>query len=110
MTFGLKRGVHDQPQYPQLWTLVAVSMHVPVVAAFPHSMIVLGDELHVHWEAAQVPSPQSRPQDPQWRAFVLRSTHDDPHTVRADKHWFVKLSPNTLAPAKVREMLGGVNA
>ena len=58
----------------------AVSIHVPVAGILGHSVTVGGDELHVHWEAVQVPSPQARPQAPQLRASALRSTHVHPVT------------------------------
>ncbi len=81
MTFALQSYVHEWPQFPQFWGSDAVSIHVPVVGLLGHSATRGGDELHVHWEAVQVPSPQERPQAPQLRGSVLTSTHDDPHMV-----------------------------
>jgi len=72
--------VHTLPQFPQLLTSDAVSMHVPFTGLLGHSMTVGGDELHVHWEAVQVPSPQEWPQAPQLRGSVLRSTQVHPIT------------------------------
>ena len=53
-------------------------MHVPFTGLLGHSMTVGGDALHVHWEAAQVPSPQEWPHAPQLRGSVVRSTHVHP--------------------------------
>jgi len=50
--------MQDSPQFPQLWTSAAVSMHVPLTGSLGHSMTVGGDVLHVHWEFVQVPRPQ----------------------------------------------------
>jgi hypothetical protein len=82
-------------------------MHTPDVGLLGHSMTVGGDELHVHWAAAQVPNPQSRPQDPQCSASVTRLTHDDPHSEKPDAQAQEKFCPKTLASARVTERLGG---
>jgi hypothetical protein len=78
MTFALQSYVHEWPQLPQFWGSDAVSIHVPVAGLLGHSATKGGDELHVHWEAVQVPSPQERPQVPQLRGSVVRSTHVHP--------------------------------
>jgi hypothetical protein len=105
-----KGGVHNRPQPPQLCMSEAVSMHVPVMGTLGQNMTVGGNELHVHWEAVQVPNPQPRPHDPQWRASELRSAHDDPQSVYPDEHVHPKFCPNELAPARVTERLGGAIA
>jgi hypothetical protein len=119
ITFGLKSYVHEWLQAPQFWISDAVSMHVPVAGLLGHSA-TMGEELHVHCEAVHVPSPQERPQAPQLRESVLRSTHVHPvtgslghiMTVGGDElgqvHWDAVHVPNPQAWPQAPQLRGSV--